>query len=921
MLVTHKIPLILKKANQFAAGMWSWTSTDVDARACSKSKLNSFTLKPAVPIPRWLWVFALALAVGISAGCGFGTVEQAIVHRPYRSPQSDGFTNFETEPVRPLALSDDGRYLYALNTADDRLEIFDTRGENLRSVGETSVGLRPVAIALRGSEAWVVNHLSDSVSVVDIRDPTRPRVLRTLQVGDEPRGIAVGGAKRERIFIATARREETLTAGIGRAQIWVFNADEVHDPKPRPKIVTLFGAKPRALAASADGRVVYAATFLSGNRTTTVSGEDALRLNMANAWKFEKFLYSGVPKQGAIVRRGVRGWRDFDDRDWSAAVSFELPDSDLFVLDAAADQPAVIGTVSGVGTVLFNLAVRPGSHEIWVTHTEAKNFLPFEPRLQGRFADNRVSRIMMSQGQGKRVRPVDLNQHVDGTTSGVAGAERERGLAQPLDIVFSPDGNHAYVAAFGSGKVAVLDGAGNVVDRIKVGFGPGGLALDSQRQRLYVLNHLDATISTVDLGRRAAIATMPLRHDPTPRFVRAGRALFYDAALTSRHGDLSCATCHVFGDMDGLAWNLGDPKGREFEYPLALKSDGLGEPRQALHPLKGPMVTQSLRGLANAAPYHWRGDRFGLPSQPGGDFASFKDFNPAFVDLMGRSSEISESAMEAFGRFVFTIRYPPNPFQRLDRSLDGEQKAGFDFFTGPFLSGAGEKNCVSCHQFPLGTNGLVNFEGSQIGRDMKTPQLRNLYDKVGRFNVGGPQVSGFGFLHDGTVESVVSFLRFEVFFFPGKTEAENDVIRRQLHHYLMAFDTGMAPLVGRQLTVRGEMSGGDQQMLDLMTRRAAAGDCDLTARAWEGKVQRGWLFRNRVFYGDRGAEVPLALGDLLDRYRRAAEPMTLTCLPPGDGRRGAIDRDLDGYLDGDEILAGSDPADSQSVPGKVSHSK
>jgi len=861
-----------------------------------------------------LFIILLVFAIGMIAGCGMGSLEKSIENRPHASAPSDGFTNFETEPVRPLALSDDGRYLYALNTADDRLEIFEASGDSLRSLGETTVGMRPVAIALRGGEAWVVNHLSDSVSVVNIRDPTRPRVLRTLQVGDEPRGIAVGGPKRDRIFIATARRDETLTPGVGRAQIWVFNADEVHKLNSTAKIITLFGSKPRALAASADGRFVYAATFLSGNGTATVSGEDALRLGKANHLQFEKFPYSGVPKQGAIVRRGERGWRDFDDRDWSAAVPFELPDYDLFVLDAAADEPRVIDTVSGIGTVLFNLAVQPGSGEIWVTNTEAKNFLTLEPRLQGKFAENRVSRILLGETKTSRVRPVELNRHIDRSVHAVSETARDRSLAQPLDIVFSPDGKQAYVAVFGSRKVGVLDGAGNVVDRIKVGFGPGGLALDAKRQRLYVLNHLEATISVVDLGQRATVATIPLRHDPTPSPVRAGRPFFYDAALTSGYGDLACATCHVFGDMDGLAWDLGGGSGRSFDYPVALKNVGIGAPRQSLHPLKGPMTTQSLRGLANTAPFHWRGDRFGVPYEPGEDIASFRDFNPAFVSLMGRAAEIPDAAMEAFARFILTIRYPPNPYQRLDRGMDAEQKAGFEFFTGPFLSGAGDQNCVGCHRLPIGTNRLVNFEGFQIGRDMKTAQLRNLYDKIGRFNVGGPQVSGFGLLHDGTVESVVGFLRFEVFFFPGNTEAEKDVIRRQLHHYIMAFDTGMAPLVGRQLTVSGELSSDDRQMLDLMTMRATAGDCDLIARVWEGKVQRGWLLRDRAFYSDRSADVPLVLGDLLARYRRAAEPVTFTCVPPGDGRRSAIDRDLDGYLDGDEILAGSDPADSKSVP-------
>jgi hypothetical protein len=116
---------------------------------------------------------------------------------------------------------------------------------------------------------------------------------------------------------------------------------------------------------------------------------------------------------------------------------------------------------------------------------------------------------------------------------------------------------------------------------------------------------------------------------------------------------------------------------------------------------------------------------------------------------------------------------------------------------------------------------------------MKTPHLRNVFDKVGRFNVPGPQISGFGLLHDGSVESVVSFLRLDVFFFPGQTETEKDVIRRQLHHYIMAFDTGMAPAVGRQLTIAREVTNDERQTLNMLATRASAGDCDLIARGWK----------------------------------------------------------------------------------------
>jgi DNA-binding beta-propeller fold protein YncE len=852
-----------------------------------------------------------ALTLLLLSACSSAPGEIAVRPPAPLSTPSNGFTNFETEPVRPLMLSADGRYLFALNTADDRLEIFDAQGETLHSIGETTVGLRPVALALRGNEAWVVNHLSDSINVVDVSDPNRPRVVHTLQVGDEPRGIVIAGPRQDRVFVATAKRGDSLTSGIGRAEVWMFDATR---PTAPPRILTLFSTKPRALAASADGRRVFVGVFLSGNGTATVSGEDAERHGHARRLYLNRIPYSAIPKQGAIVRRVNDRWQDYQNRDWTAAVPFELPDYDVFVIDAAGETPKAVQSISNVGSVLFNMAVQPGSGEVWVSNTEAFNFVPHEPRLQGKFADNRITRIKSLTGGEFRIQAMNLNAHLN--RSSVAGTpiDREIGLAQPLDLVFKPDGNEAYVAAFGSKKIGVLDRRGRIVDRIAVGFGPAGLALDDKRQRLYVLNHLDATISVIDLGARREIATSPLRHNPTPAVVRQGRAFLYDAALTSRHGDLSCATCHVFGDLDGLAWDLGNPNGRTFDFPVALRNTGLSEPRQSLHPLKGPMVTQSLRGLAGTAPYHWRGDRFGIPYAPGGDVESFKDFNPAFIDLMGRAEEISDAAMESFARFTLTIRYPPNPNQRLDRSMDRDQQAGFEFFTGEFLSDSGQQNCVSCHSLPSGTNRLVNFEGVQVGRDMKTAQLRNVYQKVGRFNASGPQVAGFGLLHDGTFDTVVNFLRLDVFFFPGKTEEEKDVTRRLLESYIMAFDTGIAPGVGRQVTVADELGNDNRQLIDLLMKRTAVGDCDLMARGWEGNTQRGWLYRNGAFIGDRRDEPALQLDALLSRFRRKREPITFTCVPPGDGFRSAVDRDLDGHLDGDEILAGSNPANAGSVP-------
>ena len=108
--------------------------------------------------------------------------------------QAADFIAFESGPVRPLALSPDGRMLFVTNTPDNHLEVFNINSSGtLVHLASVPVGMEPVAVAARSaSEVWVVNHLSDSVSIVDIgpllaADSTTSGaafVNRTLLVGD-----------------------------------------------------------------------------------------------------------------------------------------------------------------------------------------------------------------------------------------------------------------------------------------------------------------------------------------------------------------------------------------------------------------------------------------------------------------------------------------------------------------------------------------------------------------------------------------------------------------------------------------------------------------------------------------------------------------------------------------------------------------
>jgi YVTN family beta-propeller protein len=191
------------------------------------------------------------------------------------------YTLFEAGQVRPLAMSPDGARLFAVNTPNGHLEIYDIGVDGLALRESVPVGLEPVALAAHSDgEVWVVNHLSDSISIVDVAaDP--PRVVRTLLVGDEPRDIVFAGPERKRAFITTAHRGQNSpypqgdydVAGTGRADVWVFDVTALGTSlggEPLT-VLTLFGDRPRALAATPDGSTVYAAVFRSGNRTMTVA--------------------------------------------------------------------------------------------------------------------------------------------------------------------------------------------------------------------------------------------------------------------------------------------------------------------------------------------------------------------------------------------------------------------------------------------------------------------------------------------------------------------------------------------------------------------------------------------------------------------------------------------------------------------------
>ncbi len=352
------------------------------------------------------------------------------------------FVEFESGQVRPIAMSPDGSKLFAVNTPNGTLEIFNITANGLAFLSRVSVGMEPVAVAARNNnEVWVVNHLSDSVSVVSLTGT--PHVVRTLLVGDEPRDIVFAGSS-GRAFVTTAHRGQQrtdpslanvsgagdpqfTTAGVPRADVWIF------DP------ANLGNTLGPCLAP--DGSISP-----GGNPgpETDASGEHA-------------------PEVALIVKfnSSTGHWEDELHRVWDNAVRFTLPDFDVFAVDANGLTQAA--SYAHVGTTLFNMIVNPASGHLYVSNTESQNQNRFEGpgtfaghTVQGHLAEARISVI-----SGNTVTPIHLNKHIDYSklagSPGFDPTAKLHSLSMPLDMAVSSNGKTLYVAAFGSSKIGVFD--------------------------------------------------------------------------------------------------------------------------------------------------------------------------------------------------------------------------------------------------------------------------------------------------------------------------------------------------------------------------------------------------------------------------------------------------------------------------------
>jgi len=811
-------------------------------------------------LPALLWA-AGPLAAQVPAG---GPLEPDFVDRaPYRvlTHDVDDGANFNAETVDGLAFTADGSRLYALNTHQSTVVELTGLAPEPSAVWPTL--LNPVSLAWWQGELVVACAGTHALAWHDEGDGA---IRAVLPLPSEPAGLVVDD-DRGHAFVACQGANVVCEVDLASATlVRTYELDE-----RRPRFLWLDPGDP---LDPQDARV-YVAPLLSGN-DTAVKGP-------------------GAGNSGQVL--------DLDDP--AVAPAGGLPDFDLLRIDPFAGTLTPVFT--GVGTLLLEHGRHPTTGAYWMLTVESHNQLPgvdTEREHRGVFASNELVIAPDPATVASPLEPsvrIDLDDAIPQTPEPDYAAATS--LSFPYALAFEPTSGRAYVASSTGDLVARLapDGTRLADFPLPAGSIPRDLALDPVTgTALYVYCWGTNDVLVFDaLDPDVPPTVLELGFDPTPSAVRDGRTIWYDAHR-SLQGRSSCNVCHPNGGLDLLGWRIPN------------------EPVDH----KDVMVTQSLFGIEDSFPYHWRGEN---------DLAAFND---AFVGLLGGPAKLDEvpgGDAERLYAFLFSLQGAANPNQSLKRELDdartpqpvgglvGSAVRGQQVFHGvPAVQG---RTCNGCHRLPIGTNGdVVNEIGNDISAQVSFDvahfrQLTQRDQPVVDVELASGTVSlplnGFGFQHNGARRSLLDFIDI----FPLSAQQVADCVA-----FVRQFDEGLAPAAhaARHYHV-GASPAVEATIEQTLIPQAELGWIDLVAFGTYSvgggpDVFERWWYDPTLgqFVSDSVTGPKTTWTNFVNRTQNGAADNVFLGLPAGNGPAFALDHDRDGLWNDDETALGSDPYDPDS---------
>jgi len=863
--------------------------------------------------------------------------------------------NFESPPVKALALSDDGSRLYAANTPNGSLVVFDTATTPMAKIAEIPVGIDPVSVAAQpggGELVWVTNFISDNVSVVDV---SLGRVVDVIDVGDEPVNVLFDDSG-EHAFVVVQGTPSVLDPNAPVAGVVQEGALVAIDTTTRQVIRSLHldMHTPRG-AAWVEGRIAVSALH-SGNNTTvvgqpvTLESEDGqtgdplaplrstglavVQFFSATAPLFADPLLSpwpdvGVEPNAPVVQRIVPdaaepgAWADI-----VATLSTQTGQADPAMVSLLEAELATLfndGRVfTNVAEVLQSIiddAPDTADHDIALvdpllltdplsTTASINRIGEVGATLPGLGVNPATGELLVSNMEPRNlVRPEPaLRGHfidhqisiVDASSGSVTRADLH-GAEPSFNDASAP--NPAAQAASLANPVDVVvrsDGSRAYVAALGVG-------------RVGVLDAASAAvIGVVDVGR----GTRSLALDEQS-----------DRLYALNRTDMTIATLDVASDAPGVIGHtpMFNPEaadvreGRDFLYSARFSNnfssscamchiDGrldhtswdLGDPDAGIqftpHVIAGADDPCTDIGGQN---HPLKGPMVTLSLQ--GLFnhdplhwrGDRPDF-PAFnaaFDKLLGGSELTDAQMAQYTAFVHSMVYPPAPFRNPDNSF---ADPGANVGRDVFMNA-----CNACHQ--VSNDGAMTFTCSDgdagfnlNGLFFGQIQLTTQLRGIHK-KLESDRFTGFGLIHDGREERKDNEGPLDTFledFFPGIPAAGLD---DELKAFVAAFPTNVMPVVGEQVLIDSAPTPQQTAAIDVMIQQHAMtpSRADVIAKGTLDGAPRGFVLIDPAGPTFQSDDgSSISFDDLLAGVG-GGDALLFTGVPPGSGERLGVNQDMD----------------------------
>ena len=483
-----------------------------------------------------------------------------------------------------------------------------------------------IVAAPDASLLYVANPDSGSVTAVG----TNGRALWEVSVGDNPTTLALDPSG-DRLFVAVAGEDRLVEL-------------DAHTGEEAARLTT--HRQPRGILVTPDGGML-AVSARAGN-------------------VIDLFDTTPLEPQGS-VEVGADPW----------GLAMPAHGDTLYVTHLLTGELSVIDLTDRVVTTVIRTGPENNASRHVALHPDGRRaYLPLM-RSRTSNADLDFETTIMP-----RVPVVDLEKERVITRELLGLDAVDQPVNMPSAVAFSPNGSTAYVVNAGSNDISVIDlDLGFGVGHIDVGTNPRGIVVSADGSTAYVHNGLSGDISVVDLATLEESSRIHVTRSPLPPDVLAGMILFNGSfrAEMARDQWITCASCHLDGDIDGRTWPFDD----------------------------GPRNTPPVRGLTATFPFHWSGDRVDL-----------FDFQKTIIDIQAGTG-LSDKENEQLAAFLGFREVPPSPFPVGDSR--GQQV--FD-----------SAGCSTCHAGPSFTDGLLHDVGTALGPDetkgplIDTPTLLGLYD-------------------------------------------------------------------------------------------------------------------------------------------------------------------------------------------------